>query len=62
MEKFKYNNINEYSWIDIEENYEPQINKNVGELLNEYTCFNLMFTNEIFEFLSKNPIYIMKKF
>ena len=48
--------------MDIEEIYEPQINENVEELLNEYTCFKLMFTDEILEFLSNNPIYIMKNF
>ena len=30
MEKFKYNNINEYSGMDIEEIYQSQINENVG--------------------------------
>ena len=53
MEKFKYNNNNEYSWMYIQEIYEPQINENVGELLNEYTCFKLMFTDEILEFFVK---------
>ena len=53
MEKFKYNNINEYSGMYIEEIYKPQINENVGELLNEYTCFKLMFKDEILEFFVK---------
>ena len=73
MEKFKYNNINEYSGMDIEEIDEPQINENVRELLNEYTCFKLMFTDEILEFfvkesniyyekfLKKNSVIIIKK-
>ena len=30
MEKFKYNKINEYSWMDTEEICETQINENVG--------------------------------
>ena len=61
MEKFKCNNINEYSGMDIEEIYEPQINENVGELLNEYTCFKLMFTDEILEFFVKESnIYYEK--
>ena len=53
MEKFKYNNINEYSRMDIEEIYQPQINENVEELLNEYTCFKLMFAYVILEFFVK---------
>ena len=62
MEKFKYNNINEYSGMDIEEIYEPQINENVEELLNEYTCFKLMFTNEILEFFVKESNIYYEKF
>ena len=47
--------------MDIEEIYEPQINENVGELLNEYTCFKLMFTDEILEFFVKESnIYYEK--
>ena len=53
MEKFKYNNINKYSGMDIEEILETQVNENVGELLNEYTCFKLKFTDEILEFFFK---------
>ena len=62
MEKFKYNNINEYSGMDIEEIYEPQINENIGELLNEYTCFKLMFTDEILEFFVKESNIYYEKF
>ena len=39
----------------------PQINENVWELLNVYTCFKLVFTAEILEFFVKESnIYYEK--
>ena len=52
MEKFKYNNIDNYQGMDIEEGFLSEI-KNEIEIMNELEYFKLFFIDDILELLSR---------
>ena len=52
MEKYKYNNIDNYHGMDIEEEFFSEI-KNEIEIMNELEYFKLFITNDILELLSR---------
>ena len=60
MEKYKYNQLEEYSGINIEEYFEPKIRDDIS-IMNELEYFQLFITDEILELLSEESNNYMKK-
>ena len=60
MEKYKYNQLEEYSGINIEEYFEPKIRDDIS-IMNELEYFQLFITDEILELLTEESNNYMKK-
>ena len=60
MKKYKYNQLEEYSGINIEEYFEPKIRDDIS-IMNELEYFKLFINYEILELLSEESNNYMKK-
>lgn len=60
MERYKYNELEEYSGINIEEYLRPKIREDIP-IMNELEYFQLFITDEILELLTEESNNYMKK-
>ena len=61
MEKFSYNNFNNFGGMDIEESFDYKIDDKIN-ILNELEYFHLFFDDEIMNFFEQESNKICYKY